>query len=66
MAKFLFQIFYGKSLKQMLLALKISLQRGKQQALAKTTGTAQEITTASLNKFVYLSCLVYIYPFVLA
>ena len=44
----LFQTFHGKSFEKFTLSQEISLQRGNHQALAKPTGTAQEIVLACL------------------
>lgn len=55
-----FQGVNSKTLEQFFLSLEVGLQRGNQQALAKTARTAQKINSSFRHKIVKLFCLVHI------
>ena len=57
----LLQPLQGQPLEQIFLTREISLQGRDQKALAETTGTAEEIITSLIDKFVNKCCLVYIH-----
>ena len=58
---FLLQFLQGKPLEQVLPSLEISLQRGHQQALAKTAGTAEEINLPLRHQLMQQRGLVHIH-----
>ena len=57
---FLFQLFDGQTLKQILASLKVGFKGRKKQTLAKTTGTAQEIRFTYICNLINHSRLIYI------
>ena len=59
---FLFQLFYGKSLKQMFLALEVGLKCRQKQALAESSGAAQKKILSFFRQIINLSSFVYINP----